>query len=282
MDALRIGTAVPQEMSRRPPKDGPTRAATRDRGISDVVPRYYQVYSVLQQRIRAGVWPPEGPMPTEEAFAAEFGVSRVTIRRALDMLEQEQLVVRQQGRGTFAAPPPANGAPMNFGGLLESVADAEQRTKVHVLSFGRVVLPDDTARLLECPLRSVGLRIERVRSDPGGPFSYTKCYLREPEAALVTRQALGNRTVLSMLVAAGVPAAAAEQRISATLADVDVARLLKIEVSAPLIRLTRIVRNPEGRPIELIQGLYRPDRYEYRVKLSRDRGGEAPQWMLKQ
>jgi GntR family transcriptional regulator len=53
-------------------------------------------------------------------------------------------------------------------------------------------------------------------------------------------------------------------------------------VSAPLIRLTRIVRNPEGRPIELIQGLYRPDRYEYRVKLSRDRGGEAPQWMLKQ
>ena len=140
----------------------------------------------------------------------------------------------------------------------------------------------DMARLLECPLRSVGLRIERVRSDPGGPFSYTKCYLREPEAALVTRQALGNRTVLSMLVAAGVPAAAAEQRISATLADVDVARLLKIEVSAPLIRLTRIVRNPEGRPIELIQGLYRPDRYEYRVKLSRDRGGEAPQWMLKQ
>ena len=72
------------------------------------------------------------------------------------------------------------------------------------------------------------------------------------------------------------------QRISATLADVDVARLLKIEVSAPLIRLTRIVRNPEGRPIELIQGLYRPDRYEYRVKLSRDRAGEAPQWMLKQ
>ena len=63
---------------------------------------------MLQQRIRAGVWPPEGPMPTEEAFAAEFGVSRVTIRRALDMLEQEQLVVRQQGRGTFAAPPPAN------------------------------------------------------------------------------------------------------------------------------------------------------------------------------
>ena len=281
MHALPTGTAVPQEMSRRPPKDGSTRAASRGRVISDVVPRYYQVYSVLQQRIRAGVWPPEGPMPTEEAFAAEFRVSRVTIRRALDMLQQEKLVIRQQGRGTFAAPP-VNSAPMNFGGLLESVADAEHRTKVHVLSFGHVALPDDATRLLECPTKSLGLRIERVRSDRDGPFSYTRCYLREPEAALVTRQALGNRTVLATLVAAGVPAAAAEQRLSATLADVDVARLLKIEVSAPLIRLTRIVRNPDGRPIELIQGLYRPDRYEYRVKLSRDRGGEAPQWMLKE
>ena len=133
--------------------------------ISDVVPRYYQVYSVLQQRIRAGVWPPEGPMPTEEAFAVEFGVSRVTIRKALNMLQQEGLVIRQQGRGTFAAPPPASSTPMNFGGLLESVADAEHRTKVRVLSFDRVVLPDDAARLLECPAKSTGTLIRRVRSE---------------------------------------------------------------------------------------------------------------------
>ncbi|MFO1307660.1 MAG: GntR family transcriptional regulator [Burkholderiales bacterium] len=271
-----------KEMTRHRPKGGSTRSTSRDRVIADVVPRYYQVYSVLQQRIRAGVWPSERPMPAEEALSAEFSVSRVTIRRALTMLETEGLIVRQQGRGTFAAPPPSNGAPKNFGGLLESVADAEHRTSVRILSFDHVVLPDDTARWLECPPKSTGLRIERVRSDRDGPFSYTECYLREPEAALVTLEALGNRTVLSMLLAAGVSAAAAEQRISATLADVEVARRLKIEVSAPLIKLTRVVRNPEGRPIELIHGLYRPDRYEYRIKLSRDRAGEAPQWTLKE
>ena len=81
MHALRIGTAAPQDMSRRRPQNGFTRDTTRNHGISDVVPRYYQVYSVLQQRIRAGVWPPEGPMPTEEAFAAEFGVSRERVRQ---------------------------------------------------------------------------------------------------------------------------------------------------------------------------------------------------------
>lgn len=271
-----------RHMIRRRSKNGQVRDTMRNHEISDVVPRYYQVYAVLQQRIRAGVWQPHGPMPTEAAFAKEFGVSRVTIRKSLKLLQQEGLVLREQGRGTFAAPLPTSDAPKNFGGLLESVADAEHRTKVRVLSFDRVILPDDAARLLECPPKSLGLRIDRVRSDGDGPFSYTKCFLRDPEAALLTRQRLGNRTVLSTLLAAGVPAAAAEQRLSATLADVDVAQLLKIEVSAPLIRLTRIVRNPDGRPIELIQGLYRPDRYEYRVKLSRDRGGEAPQWMLKE
>ncbi|MCE7876806.1 MAG: GntR family transcriptional regulator [Betaproteobacteria bacterium PRO3] len=268
-------------MSRHRPKRGLTKPSARDRVIADVVPRYYQVYSVLQQRIRAGIWPPERPMPAEEALSTEFGVSRVTVRRALTMLEAEALIVRQQGRGTFATPPPPNGAPMNFGGLLESVADAEHRTTVRILAFDQVALPDDAARWLECPPRSAGLRIERVRSDRDGPFSYTECYLRAPEAALVTREALGNRTVLSMLLTAGILAAAAEQRISATLADVDVARRLKIEVSAPLIKLTRVVRSPEGRPIELIHGLYRPDRYEYRLKLSCDRAGVAPQWTVK-
>jgi GntR family transcriptional regulator len=100
-----------------------------------------------------------------------------------------------------------------------------------------------------------------------------------PEAELLTQQALGNRTVLSTLSAAGVVPATAEQRLGATLADVDVARHLKIDVSAPLITLTRVVRNEDGRPIELIRALYRPDKYEYRVTLSRDSGGEAPRWI---
>jgi GntR family transcriptional regulator len=60
-----------------------------------------------------------------------------------------------------------------------------------------------------------------------------------------------------------------------------VAKVLKLEVGAPLISMTRVVRNEDGRPVELIQALYRPDKYEYRVNLSRDNGGEAPRWTVK-
>lgn len=266
-------------MNRRRPKAGAAvRRVATDHVVSQFVPRYYQVYVVLQQRIREGEWTTAAPMPTEQEFAAKFGVSRVTIRKALNMLEEEKLVLRQQGRGTFALPPPRSNHRANFSGFLESIVDVEMRTKVRVLHFDKGALPDDVAELLECAPGARGLKIVRVRADNDAPFSFSTCYVPEPEADLLTEASLGNRTVLATLTAAGVVPATAEQRVSATVADVDVARHLKIEVSAPLITLTRVVRNEGKRPIELIRALYRPDKYEYRVTLSRDSGGDAPHW----
>ena len=118
-----------------------------DHVVSDFVPRYYQVYTVLAQRVREGEWPADTSMPTEQDFAASFGVSRVTIRKALNMLQEEGLVLRQQGRGTFALPQPAKRqSRANMGGLLENVADFEQHTKVRLLSFAKVPLPEEPRR----------------------------------------------------------------------------------------------------------------------------------------
>jgi len=154
-------------------------------------------------------------------------------------------------------------------------------TKVRVLVFAKVALPEQIARSLECATGAPALKIVRVRSDNQTPFSYTTCYLPEPEADLISEESLGNRTVIATLAAAGVAAATAEQRLSATVAGVEVAKFLKLEVGAPQISMTRVVRNEDGRPVELIQALYRPDKYEYRVNLSRDNGGEAPRWTVK-
>jgi len=263
---------------RRPAR---ARPAPVDHLVSDFVPRYYQVYTVLAQRVREGEWSPEAAMPTEQEFAKTFGVSRVTIRKALNMLQVERLIVRQQGRGTFALPPPRRPGRANFSGLLENVVDFELHTKVRIVAFGKVGLPEDAASLLERAAGSSALRIVRVRSDSQTPFSFSTCYVPEPEANLLTEEGLGNCTVSSALAKAGVAAASAEQRLSATVAGVDVARHLRIDVGAPLISMTRVMRDESGRPVELIQALYRPDKYEYRVNLSRDNGGDAPRWTVK-
>ncbi|MEP7330121.1 MAG: GntR family transcriptional regulator [Betaproteobacteria bacterium] len=245
------------------------------------MPRYYQVYTVVQQRLREGEWTAQAPMPTEQEFAASFGVSRVTIRKALSMLEEQRLITRHQGRGTFALPTPRRQSRANFGGFLENVVDFELNTKVRVLFFAKIVLPEDIAAVLGCAAGARGLKIVRVRSDSKSPFSHTTCYLPEPEADLVTEEALGNRTVIAILGAAGVSTATAEQRLSAIVAGVEVGKLLKIEVGAPLISMTRLVRNDQDRPVEFIEALYRPDKYEYRVNLSRDEDNAAPRWIVK-
>jgi GntR family transcriptional regulator len=252
-----------------------------DHVVSDFVPRYYQVYTVLSQRVREGEWSAASPMPTEQEFAASFGVSRVTIRKALNMLQEEKLILRQQGRGTFALPPPRRPSRANFSGLLENIVDFELHTRVRVLAFGKVALPEEAARLLECEPGTRALKIVRVRSDSQTPFSFTTCYVPEPEADRLTEDALGNRTVSSALETAGVVTTSAEQRLSATVAGIEVAKQLKIEVGAPLISMTRVMRNEQGRPVEVIHALYRPDKYEYRVNLSRDNAGDAPRWTVK-
>ncbi len=65
------------------------------------------------------------------------------------------------------------------------------------------------------------------------------------------------------------------------MADAPTANYLHVDVGAPLISMTRVMRTDKGRPVELIRALYRPDKYEYRVNLSREHGGDAPRWTLR-
>jgi GntR family transcriptional regulator len=248
--------------------------------VSDFVPRYYQVYALIQQRLREGEWSADKAMPTEQEFAEAFGVSRVTIRKALNMLEGEKLILRQQGRGTFASPAPRRSGRATFSGMVENIVDFELNTSVRVLQFENVALSESLATMLAQPAGAPALKVVRVRSDAQSPFSYTTCYIPEPEARLLTEESLGNRTIIATLENAGVSAATAEQRLSATAAGIDVAKFLKLEVGAPLISMTRVVRNDEDRPVELMQALYRPDKYEYRVNLSRGQDATAPRWTV--
>jgi len=261
----------------RKPRCGGRRSAIGHEA-ADFVPLYYKIYVVLQQRLRDGEWPPGKPMPTEQDLAVKYDVSRVTVRKALAMLEQEKLILRQPGRGTFAVPSARSSRRANFSGLLENTVDFERHTQVRLLAFDKVALPAPVAARLELPPGSPGLKIARVRSDKKAPFSFSECYLPETVAALIDRETLGNRTVLTALIAAGVRASTAEQSLSATVADVELARSLRVEVGSPLISMARVVRDHGGRPIEYIRTLYRPDKYEYRVSLSRDQRTDAPHW----
>ena len=245
----------------------PATQAEQDAGTSPL-PLYHRIYMVLREQILEGFFPEDRPMPSEVEFGQSFGVSRVTIRKTLERLEAEGLVVRQRGRGTFAQPQRASRAvDAGLRGLIENLLAMGLRTKVKVLDFQYMAAPDHIAAALDLPPGATVQKAVRLRSHKGQPFSYAVTWVPEAVGRTYTRADMQKMPFLQLLDRAGVKVARAYQRVTARAADATVAPLIGVEVGAPLLCIIRIVRDQTGRPVEYIRALYRPDRYEFEINL---------------
>lgn len=239
---------------------------------SDPLPLYHRVYLLLRQHITEGAWPPEVPMPGEHELAETHGVSRITVRRALQRLEQEGLVLRRRGAGTYSRQPQPPKRRENLRGLIENLLAMGLHTKVKLISFDYVAATADVAEALELPVGTVVQKSVRVRSIKGAPFSHLTTWVPQEIGHRYRAQDLAARPLLQLLEEAGAQAVAAEQVISAKLADSAVAALLRVEAGSALLWVRRQVRDESGRVIEAIEALYRPDMYEYQIAMVREHG----------
>ncbi|MEK7488381.1 MAG: UTRA domain-containing protein, partial [Pseudomonadota bacterium] len=119
------------------------------------------------------------------------------------------------------------------------------------------------------------VKIVRVRHYRNRPLSHITVYLPIDLGRSLTRKDLENTPMLRLLEAAGVELGRASQVLTARLADVVVAPLLDVPVGGALLAVRRVVLDKNGRPVQLLMGQYRPDRYEYRMELSPMGGGDS-------
>jgi len=239
------------------------------------MPLYHQIYLALREKIYEEVFPHGTALPSEAQICEIFGVSRITAKRALDELAAAGLVVRRRGAGTrvtYQAPSRPVQTPVE--GLLENLTAMGRKTELELLEFRYVAAPTEISRELNCEPDSLVQKTVRVRRMDGKPFSYLTTYVPEHIGRLFGEKDTATTPLLTLLERHGVEIAGAEQAISATEADADVARALEVEVSAPLLRIARTVMGRDGVPVEHIVGLYRPDRYQFRMQMKRI--GDAP------
>lgn len=242
-------------------------------------PLYHQIYALLREQILDGVYADNELVPTEQELTERFGVSRITAKRALDELASEGLVVRRRGKGTTVASRVAVPAvSANISGLLENLLMMGLKTKVDIIDFGYVSATNDVCRALDIPDGTEVQRAVRVRSLDGAPLSYTTSYVPAALGRTYGRKDLAARPLLELLERAGVLIGSADQSIGAVLADARVAPRLGVRVGSPLLSVTRTVFDQHGRPVEYIAILYRPDRYQYRMKLARVQGAATKLW----
>jgi GntR family transcriptional regulator len=248
---------------------------------SSSLPIYHQIYTVLRQQIKDGNFGPDGLLPAEKSLCETYGVSRVSVRKALELLESEGLVIRRRGVGTFASSGVETeaGGRTRIAGLVENLITLGLDTTAKLITFDRTAeVPNYVAVALNLAAGTGATSIERLRFYRQRPLSLTTVYLPPDVGALLSEGELDDRPVVRLLESRGIRPFRAEQTISAVSADRRVAEMLNTSVGAPLIRLRRTVYNDAGRPFEYQQGIYNPDEYEYHMLLTRDNSTSRPQW----
>ncbi len=241
------------------------------------LPKYHQIYLVLREQLREGQF--AAGLPPEMVLSKQFGAGRVTVRRALEQLASEGLIIRQAGRGTRPAPHPDT-APASAGqeagaakssslaGLLEKIVSMSLRTTVKVLEWRTISAPPDVAQALQIPVGAKVKKGVRRRSLAEGPLSHITTYVPEDLASRISRADLARKPILRLLEESGVELGRAHQTVSARQADAAVAAELDVAVGTALLAVRRLVFDAHERPVQWLHGLYRPDRYEYQMDIS--------------
>lgn len=238
-----------------------------------------RVYLVLRDEIAAGVHAPGAALPGELRLAATHGVSRVTVRRALEALEADGLIERRAGSGTRVRPAGGAGAfAADVATLMPQLERMGQETTARLLSFAYVAPPPQVAAALGLAAADRVQRAVRVRAAAGRPFSHLTTHVPEAIAQGYSEADLATTPLFRLLERSGVRIDHATQTVSATLAAPEVAEALEVVPGAALIALSRVVFDAEGRGVEHLSALYRPDRFRLEMTLNRVGEGGARHW----
>jgi GntR family transcriptional regulator len=255
------------------------------------LPKYHQIYLLLCEQLAEGRF--ADGLPGEFALVEEFGVARVTVRRALEKMAADGLISREPGRGTRPIRPQvasiAQGAHevhgvqrAHLGGLLENLVSMGLRTSVKVIDVQTVTASASVANALQLQAGDAVQKAVRVRSTREGPLSHITTYVPADVARQFGRRELARKPILVLLEEAGVQVGRAHQTITARLADATLAQHLDVSVGSALLAVRRLVYDANERPVQWLHGLYRPDRYAYEMQLSRVGGIDAKVWVNKE
>lgn len=215
-------------------------------------PIHAQISEAFRTRMASGEWPAHYRLKSEPDLAAELGVSRGTLRRALSTLIDEGLLQQVRGRGTFVTATTIEPAiAQRLSTLSEDLAGQGVATSTQVLVSALEVPPRPIAALLEVPNGGSVLRLERVRSTETGPVALLHNYVRADLAPGIDRIDFQREGLFASLEGRyGLTIATARRTFSAEAAGDEVAARLDLSPGTPVQYLEQITYLADGRPIE--------------------------------
>ncbi|HMS06653.1 MAG TPA: GntR family transcriptional regulator [Burkholderiaceae bacterium] len=236
-------------------------------------PLYQQIKTLILRGLQDGEWRPGEAIPSEMELAARFKVSQGTVRKAIDELAAENLLVRKQGKGTFVATHAEQQVQYRFLKLMPDAGEAasEGPAERRILECRRQRAAGEVARALELRAGDGAIQVRRVLAYAGVPTILEDIWLpAAPFKGLTAeRLAVYHGPMYALFETEfGVRMVRAEERIRAVAASAVQAEPLEVGVGAPLLSVERLAYTYDGTPMEWRRGLYRTDTHHYRNELS--------------
>ena len=226
------------------------------------LPLYHQLYELFQDKIRAHQWKPGDMIPPESELIELYRVSRITVRKVLDMLVKEGHIQRERGRGTFVAQPKLEHGMTRIISFTEDMRQRGFRPSTRILFSGMVGAPTNIAQALRVAEGEELARIDRLRLADEEPMCVEESFLvhRHMPGILNHDFTVNSLREVKQRVY-GIRWSRAIQTIQAMAATPEIAHLLCIKAGAPLLYFERVTFSQDDIPMEYLRIYYRADRY---------------------
>ena len=228
--------------------------------------RYLEVAQRLRELIATGDFGAGGALESETDLAQRYGVSRMTLRRALETLRAEGLVEARKGAGWFVAVDPVRQALGRFATIEAALAESGVEWERRVLQFRFEAADASTAAALQIEPGDEVLRVRRLNLADGDPFAVVTVWVPAALGAELSRADVERSTFYDLLPLRGIRLGAAKQTISATAASADDAKVLGVPNGSPLLVCRRLTTDATGAPAILAQHRYAAHRTVFEVE----------------
>lgn len=238
---------------------------------NNAIPKYFQLASILKSQIEAGEWKPRQSIPSERQLELQYKVSRPTVRQAIEYLEKQGYIYREHGRGTFVSPQKLQKKMLELTSFSEDLLRKGIQPSQIIRSIGYVVPPESILKRLELPPESSVLRIERIRLGNDVPIGLQISYVVLGDDQLIDEDDLKQYGSLYRVLEEklNIIPTEADETLEVTLATPEEATLLQVKTGSPLLLNERLTYDQNRKPVEFVKILYRGDRYQYVIRLTR-------------
>jgi GntR family transcriptional regulator len=237
---------------------------------SDVrLPLYQRLRDQLAEQIANNRWRPGEAIPTEAALSSEYCLSTGTVRKAIDMLVSENILERQQGRGTFIRRPQFQSSLFRFF-RFQSASGERQVPESRILSIEPVAAPSAVAQALGLPLEAPVIRLIRLRLIGAQPLLAEEIWLPRVQFQTLLEIDLTKQGPLLYPIYeefCGQVVAYAEESLTAEAVSDVHARLLQVPANSPVVVIERLARNYAGQPLEWRRSRGHAEHFRYSVDI---------------